>query len=98
MRRITAALLLTSCLLAGEAALAQEQNPAAETRQASMQSPSKDGASDMKSKQNRKDNGPNKKEEKKAQAAQSNCAPNPNTPGEGDPDAPQNHVEYGGGG
>lgn len=98
MRRITAALLLTFCLVTGEIAHAQNQKQAGEPQQPYRQQPtSQNGA-----KQNNKDTNRNKQENrspaKEKQAAQSTCVPDPRSAGEGDPDAPQNHVEYGGGG
>jgi hypothetical protein len=97
MRAITTALLLTSCLMAG---VAQAQNkPADEPQQAYTQQPmAKDGATDNQSEYSRKQAKESKKEAKEAQAEQSTCTPQPEIPSEGDPEAPQNHVEYGGGG
>jgi hypothetical protein len=96
MRRITAALLLTTCLAAGESLWAQNGEPTAEPQQASTQQTS--SADDNKTYSNDKTRHEQDKKTANAQSAQSNCAPDANPVSEGDPDAPQNRVEYGGGG
>jgi protein-disulfide isomerase len=103
MRRITAALLLTTCLATAESLLAQNGEPAADLQQASTQQTSTEqtssASSDTETQRSRyKARSEQDKNSAKAQAVQSNCAPEATNVSEGDPDAPQNRVEYGGGG
>ncbi len=103
MRTITAALLLSSCLAVSGLVQAQTQQPAGEPRNDSTQSasvyaqpqPDSDpaGSQTTCNQTSNKDQNAGNKE----QAAQCNCGSAADPHG-GDPDAPQNHVEYGGGG
>lgn len=94
MRNITAALLLTTCLITGEGLWAQIGEPTAETP-STQQTSSTDS-----NKRPLTDNPQYEQDKKTAQAppAQSNCAPDAKDIHGGDPDAPQNRIEYGGGG
>ncbi len=99
MRRTTTALLLAACLATGESLWASDRRPAADPQPLPNPQPIATCQSSSPAKTDTGKAGKKHEQQGKKtvslQTAQSNCGCNVQ---EGDPEAPQNRVEYGGGG